>query len=187
MKEYSDTEIIQCLRERKSYVVHYLSMRYLPMIRLMVTRSGGSSEDAKDIFQESLIIILEKIDSGEFTLTCKFMTFLYCVCDNLWKATKAKRQSAANYLRSIADSESNDDSDFTENFDDEVYKEIFAEVFRSLDPMSRKVLKMHWKQKTHREIAEELGYTYGYVRKKKYNAQVEMAEKVKRILKEQIS
>ncbi|HOU02663.1 MAG TPA: sigma-70 family RNA polymerase sigma factor [Bacteroidales bacterium] len=162
-------------------------MRYLPMIRLMVTRSGGSSEDAKDIFQESLIIILEKIDSGEFTLTCKFMTFLYCVCDNLWKATKAKRQSAANYLRSIADSESNDDSDFTENFDDEVYKEIFAEVFRSLDPMSRKVLKMHWKQKTHREIAEELGYTYGYVRKKKYNAQVEMAEKVKRILKEQIS
>jgi len=53
--------------------------------------------------------------------------------------------------------------------------------------MSRKVLKMHWKQKTHREIAEELGYTYGYVRKKKYNAQVEMAEKVKRILKEQIS
>jgi RNA polymerase sigma factor (sigma-70 family) len=187
VKEYSDTEIIQCLRERKSYVVHYLSMRYLPMIRLMVTRSGGSSEDAKDIFQESLIIILEKIDSGEFTLTCKFMTFLYCVCDNLWKATKAKRQSAANYLRSIADSESNDDSDFTENFDDEVYKEIFAEVFRSLDPMSRKVLKMHWKQKTHREIAEELGYTYGYVRKKKYNAQVEMAEKVKRILKEQIS
>jgi len=157
------------------------------MIRLMVTRSGGSSEDAKDIFQESLIIILEKIDSGEFTLTCKFMTFLYCVCDNLWKATKAKRQSAANYLRSIADSESNDDSDFTENFDDEVYKEIFAEVFRSLDQMSRKVLKMHWKQKTHREIAEELGYTYGYVRKKKYNAQVEMAEKVKRILKEQIS
>lgn len=156
------------------------------MIRLLVTRSGGSSEDAKDIFQEGLMIILEKTDSREFSLTCKFMTFLYCVCENLWKATMAKRQSAANYLNSVTVHEDENGRDFTEHIDDEVYKKIFADVFRSLDPMSRKVLKMHWQNKTHQEIADELGYTYGYVRKKKYKAQIKMAEKVRQIMKEEI-
>ncbi len=34
VQEFTDIEIIECLRERKSYVVRYLSDRYLPMIRL---------------------------------------------------------------------------------------------------------------------------------------------------------
>ena len=63
MKEYTDNEIIECLRDRQSYVVHYLSDRYLPMIRLMVTQLGGTPEDAKDIFQEGLMVMLEKIDN----------------------------------------------------------------------------------------------------------------------------
>jgi RNA polymerase sigma factor (sigma-70 family) len=187
VKEYTDNEIIECLRERKSYVVHYLSVRYMPMIRLMVTRTGGSSEDAKDIFQEGLMIILEKLDSREFSLTCKFMTFLYCVCEKLWKATMAKKQAAANYLRNMAVYKNDNAGDFTDRIDDEVYKKIFIDVFRSLDPVSRKVLKMHCQNKTHQEIANELGYTYGYIRKKKYRAQIKMAEKVKQIMKEKIT
>jgi hypothetical protein len=82
VKEYTDNEIIECLKNRQSYVVRYLSDRYMPMIRLMVFRMGGTLEDAKDIFQDGLIIMLEKIDNGDFVLTCKFRTFLYVVCEN---------------------------------------------------------------------------------------------------------
>ena len=35
------------------------------MIRLMVTKMGGSVEDAKDVFQDGLIIMLEKIDNND--------------------------------------------------------------------------------------------------------------------------
>jgi DNA-directed RNA polymerase specialized sigma subunit len=56
-------------------------------------------------------------------------------------------------------------------------------VFNSLDPVSKKVLKMYWQEKSHKKIAEELGYSYGYIRRKKCEAQAEMAEKVKRSLK----
>ena len=44
------------------------------------------------------MIMLEKIDNKEFALTCKFKTFLYCVCENLWKSIIAKRQAAVNYF-----------------------------------------------------------------------------------------
>jgi len=85
VKEYTDSEVIECLRNRQSYVVHWLSDRYMPMIRLMIYQMGGSAEDASDIFQDGLIIMLEKLDDKNFVLTCKFKTFLYCVCEHFGK------------------------------------------------------------------------------------------------------
>lgn len=178
VKEYTDIEIIECLRNRKSYVVHYLSDRYLPMVRLMVIQLGGDPEDAKDIFQEGLMIMLEKIDNKEFALTCKFKTFLYCVCENLWKSIIAKRQAAVNYFARRTEPE--DEKDFTEVMDNNLCREIFLSVFDTLDPVGKNILKLYWEEVSPQEIADKLGYSYGYVRKKKCEAQAELTEKVKR-------
>ena len=178
MKEYTDNEIIDCLRNRQSYVVHYLSDRYMPMIRLMVYQKGGTNEDARDIFQDGLIIMLEKLDSKEFALTCKFKTFLYCVCENLWKSVLDKRQAASNYLSRRSEPEG--ERDFTDQMDHQMYEEIFKDVFETLDPISKKILTLYWQEISPQEIAEKLGYTYGYVRKKKCEAQNELTEKVKK-------
>jgi len=177
VKEYSDSEIIDCLRNRQSYVVRYLSDRYLPMIKLMVSQFGGTSEDAKDIFQEGLMIMLEKIDNKEFALTCKFKTFLYCVCENLWKSVLARRQATVNYIRNrVAVDE---DNDFTELMDNNLCRNIFEEAFDTLDTAGKNILKLYWVDISPREIAAKLGYTYGYVRKKKCKAQAELIMKVK--------
>ena len=178
VKEYTDIEIIECLRNRQSYVVHYLSDRYLPMIRLMVTQLGGTSEDARDIFQEGLIIMLEKIDNREFALTCKFKTFLYCICENLWKDVLVKRQRATNYFRRRV--EADDDTDFAGLMDDKLCYEIFRNVFESLNTIGKTILKLYWEERSPQEIADKLGYTNGYVRKKKCEAQAELIAKVKR-------
>jgi RNA polymerase sigma factor (sigma-70 family) len=178
VKEYTDIEIIECLRNRQSYVVRYLSDRYLPMIRLMITQLGGSPEDAKDIFQEGLMIMLEKIDNNEFALICKFKTFLYCVCENLWKSVIVKRKAAVNYLARRVEPE--DEKDFTEVMDNNLCREIFVSVFETLDPVSKNILKLYWEEISPQEIADRLGYSYGYVRKKKCEAQAELTEKVKR-------
>jgi RNA polymerase sigma factor (sigma-70 family) len=177
LKDYTDSEIIECLRNRQSYVVRYLLARFMPMIRLMVCQMGGSVEDSKDIFQDGLMIMLEKIDNKDFVLTCKFKTFLYCVCENLWKAILVKRQSASNYLTRRIETDSG--NDFTELLDNKLYQTIFTEVFDSLDNVSKKILKLYWHDVSPQEIAERLGYSYGYVRKKKCEAQGELIEKVK--------
>jgi RNA polymerase sigma factor (sigma-70 family) len=177
VKEYTDSEIIDCLRKRQSYVVHYLSDRYLPMIRLMIYQRGGTLEDAKDIFQDGLIIMLEKLDNEDFILTCKFKTFLYCVCDNLWKSVLEKRQAATNYLSRQV--EENYDKDFTELMDNKLYENIFYDVFATLDPVCQKILNLYWQDKSPKEIANMFGYTYGYVRKKKCEGQAELISRTK--------
>jgi len=148
------------------------------MIRLMVYQKGGSLEDAKDIFQDGLMIMLEKIDNKDFVLTCKFKTFLYCVCENLWKSVIMKKQAATNYLSRRIDTDN--DNDFTELLDNKLYEKIFWDVFETLDDVGKKILKLYWEEVSPQEIANDLGYTYGYVRKKKCEAQAELTEKVKR-------
>jgi RNA polymerase sigma factor (sigma-70 family) len=159
-------------------VVRYLSDRYLPMIRLMVSQKGGSADDAQDIFQDGLIIMLEKIDNEDFNLTCKFKTYLYCVCENLWKSVLDKRTAAANYFSRRDETEG--EKDFTETLDHKMYEDIFREVFESLDKVSKTILNYYWQEMTPQEIAYKLGYTYNYVRKKKSEAQAELTDKVRK-------
>jgi len=139
---------------------------------------GGTPEDARDIFQEGLMIMLEKIDNKEFALTCKFKTYLYCVCENLWKSVLVKRQAAANYL--VRRVEVEDQKDITELMDSNLCREIFISVFDTLNPVSKKILTLYWEEMSPQEIADKLGYTYGYVRKKKCEAQAELTKKVKK-------
>ncbi|HEX2922169.1 MAG TPA: sigma-70 family RNA polymerase sigma factor [Bacteroidales bacterium] len=176
MKEFSDIEIIECLRNRESYVVKYLSDKYLPLIRLMVFQNGGTKDDALDIFQDGLIIMLEKIDDLNFQLSCKFKTYLYAVCENLWKGVLDKRRAANNYMHRVAEEVVNDCS---EDSDDIIYEDLFKKVFESMDTSSKEILKMYWQDIPSQEIADKLGYTYGYVRKKKCEAQNELIKKVK--------
>lgn len=177
MQEFTDQEIISCLRNRESYVVRYLSDRYLPMIRFMVYKAGGSSDDAKDIFQDGLIIIIEKIDQDDFVLTCKLKTYLFSVCKNLWLSVLEKRKAAENYLNRRLDEL--DDVDFSDDYDQKIYQDLVCEVFETLDPVCQQILKLYWQDFSPKEIAEKLGYTYGYVRKKKCECQQELIDKLK--------
>lgn len=147
------------------------------MIRHMVYSMGGTLDDAKDIFQDGLVIILEKIDNKDFVLTCKLKTLLYGICENLWKKILVKRQSATIYLSRRIEIECERDLD--ELLDNKLYRTIFWNVFKSLDKVGKKILKFYWQEMTPHDIADTLGYTYNYVRKKKCNAQRELTEKVK--------
>ena len=148
------------------------------MVRMAVTQMGGSAEDAKDIFQDSLMIILEKIDNREFTLTCRFKTFFYSICENLWKSELIKRKAASNYLnrRLLPDIE----EDIADTIEKNTYREILSDAFNSLEKLSKTILKLYFQEVPPQEIAEKLGYSYGYIRRKKSEAQAELIRKIKR-------
>src|SRR5689334_9368035 len=54
------------------------------MIQALVINNNGTSEDAKDIFQEAIIVLFEKVQSGTFELNCQLKTFVYSVSKRLW-------------------------------------------------------------------------------------------------------
>jgi len=54
------------------------------LIQTLVINNSGSEDDAKDIFQEALIVLYEKSKSGVFELNCQISTYIYAVSKRLW-------------------------------------------------------------------------------------------------------
>lgn len=54
------------------------------MIQAFILNNNGSVDDARDIFQESMIVLYEKAKLESFELNCKIKTYVYSVCRRLW-------------------------------------------------------------------------------------------------------
>jgi RNA polymerase sigma factor (sigma-70 family) len=80
----TDNEIILGILNNSSSTLQYLYKSHFPMIFKLIINNNGNEDDAKDIYQEGIIILHDKIKSGDFELTSKLKTFLYSVCRRLW-------------------------------------------------------------------------------------------------------
>jgi RNA polymerase sigma factor (sigma-70 family) len=61
-------------------------------IQGFVVKNSGYPDDARDIFQEAMIVLFEKSKLDSFELTCQIKTFLFSVCRRLW-LKKLQRES----------------------------------------------------------------------------------------------
>jgi len=165
MEKSSDQHIIDSIRKRDDVAFKYLQVTFQDSIRLMVTEMGGSQEDAKDVFSEGLIALIRLVDREDFELTCKLGTLVYALCKKTWKQHLEKQVAVNNYhVRKL---ESSPDWDFTEEVDLQLYQEIFWESFKQLEKVCQEILEGYLKEISPKEIAEKLGYSYGYIRKRK--------------------
>lgn len=165
MEEHNDQHIIESIRNRDDLAFKYLQVKFQDSIRLMVTEMGGSLEDAKDVFSEGLIALIHLVDREDFVLSCKLGTLVYALCKKSWKQQLEKRVAVGNYQ--VRKLESTPDWDFTEDVDQELYQEIFWESFKQLEKVCQEILEGYLKEISPKDIAEQLGYSYGYIRKRK--------------------
>lgn len=165
MEKSGDKHIIESIRRRDDAAFKYLQVQFQDSIRLMVTEMGGSAEDAKDVFSEGLIALIRLVDREDFELTCKLGTLVYALCNKSWKQHLEKQVAVNNYH--VRKFESSPEWDFSEELDEQLYQEIFWTSFKQLEKVCQEILEGYLKEISPKEIAEKLGYSYGYVRKRK--------------------
>lgn len=66
--------------------------KHFGMVQSLIINNNGSSEDARDIFQEAMIVLYERARSADFELHCQLKTYLYSVCRRLWLKRLAQSQ-----------------------------------------------------------------------------------------------
>lgn len=55
-----------------------------PAVSGYIVQNSGTIEDAEDIFQEAVIVLLQKIRQPDFVLSSSLKTYLYAISKNLW-------------------------------------------------------------------------------------------------------
>lgn len=70
-----------------------------PMTKYMVCKNNGSVSDAEDIFQDTMIIVYNKVKQVDFSLTSKLSTYVSAVSKNLWLKHLRDNKVSANNLK----------------------------------------------------------------------------------------
>jgi len=149
------------------------------MVRELVVRNHGKAEDAKDVFQEALVIIFRKTHEEEFKLHSSFTNYLYTISRFIWlKILKRKmifHEKISDFIRPI-------EMESEEILDIEVSMERKAiqHYFEKLGKDCREILTMFYNEMSFREITQKLGKTSEeYVRKRKHACKEHLIRMIK--------
>lgn len=149
-----------------------------PMIRQLVWENGGSEDDAKDVFQDSLIVILNMVKKSDFQLTSQFSTFLYGIAYNLWRSRWKKK---TNQEVTIPDGmEYTAEKQHEYDYDRLERQKLFDKAFAQLGEDCRELLLLFFQKTPMTEIAGRFGFASdNYARKRKHDCKERLLELIK--------
>lgn len=84
LKNQSDQEVFLGLKSNDNQAYEIVYKFYYPSVKNIVLKNNGSEDDAKDIFQETILVLLEKVSKDDFNLTSSLKTYIFAVSSNLW-------------------------------------------------------------------------------------------------------
>lgn len=149
---------LEQLRTGDSSAYEALYRVYFPSITHLVKQNKGNDRDAEDLFQETILVLLEKIRQPDFQLTASLKTYLYAIARNGWlkrlRDNKLISTSDETFLTSLQDQAALPESLVRE---EQVHiwlakitgncQRVLHSVYFSQEPMDTLMLTMGWKNR----------------------------------------
>ena len=82
--EFNEQVLLKGLAQDDTDAVETIYRNNYNMIQSFVLNNNGTYDDARDIFQEAMIVLYENAKTETFVLTCQIKTYLYSICRRLW-------------------------------------------------------------------------------------------------------
>ncbi len=160
----TDDELLTGLAHGSDTVLTQLYSRFFPMVLFFVTSNSGSEDDAKDIYQEILIVLYEKVRAGSLDLQCQLKTYVYSVGRRLWlkQLTQRSRFLIRDTETPALDSDAivQVDDDLTEHEERDRQFDLMADSLDRLGEPCRTLLEdFYIGHLSMQDITEKFGYT----------------------------
>jgi len=82
--ETNEQKLLEGLAHNDRKAIEAIYKQHFNMVQSLILNNNGFPDDARDIFQEAMIVLYEKARSGSFELNSQLKTYLYSVCRRLW-------------------------------------------------------------------------------------------------------
>jgi RNA polymerase sigma factor (sigma-70 family) len=161
----TDLDTFKGLQSRDNKAYEILYQFYYPSVKNFITKNSGSEEDAQDIFQETILVLLEKVPKADFNLTSSLKTYIFAISSNLWlkklrDGSKMVKTEIDVYEKYLADYEEAE-SDISQANTNRLVK-----IFKIMTHKCITLLKaIFYDEKNIDTITKDYGYT------NKHNAQ----------------
>jgi RNA polymerase sigma factor (sigma-70 family) len=167
-----DSEILAKITKGDESALDFLYKKYYRMMTKLVISNSGTEDEARDVYQDALIVFWEKARSGKLVMTSKISTFIYSICLNLWRKELERKSRLSN--------EEKDDVEY-QDMDSDERERIIRECINELGDTCRRILMYYYFDgMSMNDIAEKLGYANTDTAKtKKYKCKKRLDDLVK--------
>jgi RNA polymerase sigma factor (sigma-70 family) len=165
------------IAENDYKVLELIYKHSLPEVSKHIKKNSGTFEDAKDVFQEGILVVFKQVREEKLTLTTSFHNYLFSVCKKIWLKKLKKKSRKEVAIQGI------EEYSYEETFEEDFIKTkkwgLFNKQFQLLPEECQKVLKMMFNGRSSKEIAQEMGYTEEYAKRKKYKCKSSLSTLIK--------
>lgn len=161
LKSFNDEkELLKGLATHDSDAIEQIYRQNFGLIEAFIIKNNGYADDARDLFQEAMVVLFEKAQSESFELNCQIRTYLFSVCRRLWLKRMQKEKRLYAQGLSIPEDTLPVEEDLEvhlKNEEDMVRMQVAMEKIG--EPCKSLLEAFYLQKKTMPEIADSFGYT----------------------------
>ena len=157
--ESNEKALLQGLARSDKKAIENIYRENYNMVQSLIINNSGSADDAKDIFQEAMIVLYEKVRSGTFELNCLIKTYVYSVSRRLWLKRLQQMNRYTPAVENLQDTVPvEEDVEENERINSEF--QAMERAISSLGEPCKSLLEAYYlEKKSMQEIASFFGYT----------------------------
>lgn len=175
-KKYTDNKLIEGIRLQDDKALKHIYNTYFQMVKNYVLKNSGNSDDAYDVFQESIIVLYKQVVSNELNLTSDLKGFFYGIARAVWLKALNKRGKNSELTDDITD-----ESGTGYEADEAILERVVARVMEKLKPDCAEIIRLFSEGVDYGTIASTMGLkSEEYARRKKYLCKEALMELIKK-------
>lgn len=179
MRITADQHIIDGILSENFKILKDIYKDYYPGVRHFILSRNGNSEDAKDIFQDALVVIYMKAKGDPNFLYARFNTFLFSVCKVLWLKEQRRKLSPGFEI----DAYENDYSELDDQILDDLIlmekQKLVWKHFKQLGKECQQILQLSFDETPLALIKEILGFSsVQYTKNRKTNCKTILVRRI---------
>lgn len=155
----TDSEDILGILNNSPATLKHIYKTHFPMVLQMILNNNGNDADAKDVFQEGIIVLYNKVKTGEFELTSKLKTYIYSVCRRIWLKKLSRASNKECELKDVHDFLPVENDLELHEMRDLQFSKMEESMLMLGEPCQTIIRDFYMQNKSMQEICEKFGYT----------------------------
>jgi RNA polymerase sigma factor (sigma-70 family) len=154
----SNKIIIDGICEGEPDTLQKFYLETFPGVAWLILKNNGTIEDAKDIFQDAMVILIEKYTWDNPDLSCSVGTYVYSICRNLWYGHLRKQKKEKKFIDLERYYTVNISTDYYKEKEPDFFEQV-SQAMESLGDKCKKLLELYYfGNHSWKDIASCLGY-----------------------------
>lgn len=154
-----EKQLLEGLAANDRQAIEAIYRENYPMVQAFILNNSGNGDEARDIFQEAMIVLFEKAVSGSFELNCQLKTYMYSVCRRLWLKRLQQLQRYGSLVENVEETIAvEEDLEMHEKYNTDLV--LMETAMNKIGEPCKSLLDAYYIQKKNmQEIATDFGYT----------------------------